>query len=70
MNPKTGERIMQLGQPMPPEMVASKKAFNAEGLIGFLRPPQVHCAPPLIISADELRDGFARLDRALSVIKM
>lgn len=68
-HPKTGERIMKLGEPMPPEMVKFKKAFNAEGLIGFLRPPQVHCAPPLIISEAELRDGFARLDRALSVLE-
>jgi len=68
INPNTGEKVMQLGAPMPPEMVKFKKAFNDEGLIGFLRPPQVHCAPPLIISSDELRDGFARLDRALSVL--
>eukprot|EP00931_Biecheleriopsis_adriatica_P073317 TRINITY_DN47625_c0_g1_i1.p1 TRINITY_DN47625_c0_g1~~TRINITY_DN47625_c0_g1_i1.p1 ORF type:complete len:518 (-),score=96.32 TRINITY_DN47625_c0_g1_i1:81-1634(-) len=68
MNPKTGERVMRLGEPMTPEMVKFKKAFNAEGLIGFLRPPQVHCAPPLVISENELRDGFARLDRALSAL--
>jgi len=68
MNPKTGDRVMRLGEPMPPEMVMFKKAFSTEGLFGFLRPPQVHCAPPLIISENELRDGFARLDRALSVL--
>lgn len=69
MNPKTGERVMQLGEPMSPQMAMFKKAFNAEGLIGFLRPPQVHCAPPLVISAAELSDGFARLDRALGVLE-
>lgn len=69
INPNTGEKVMQLGAPMTPEMAKFKKAFNDEGLIGFLRPPQVHCAPPLIISSDELRDGFARLDRALSVLE-
>jgi len=68
MDPSTGERVMQLGEPMPQNMQAFKKAFNAEGLIGFLRPPQVHCAPPLIISESELRDGFERLDRALSTL--
>jgi len=68
MDPSTGERVMQLGEPMPQNMQAFKKAFNAEGLIGFLRPPQVHCAPPLIISENELRDGFERLDRALSIL--
>lgn len=68
-NPNTGERVMKVGDPMPPQMVKFKKAFIAEGLFGFLRPPQVHCAPPLIISESELRDGFARLDRALSFLE-
>lgn len=60
---------MQLGSPMTPALMNFKKAFNEEGLIGFLRPPQVHCAPPLIISEAELRDGFQRLDRALAVLE-
>jgi adenosylmethionine-8-amino-7-oxononanoate aminotransferase len=69
MNPKTGKKVMELGAPMPPAVANFKKAFNEEGLIGFLRPPQVHCAPPLVITADELRDGFQRLDRALAVLE-
>jgi len=44
-------------------------ADNQEGLIGFVRPPQVHCAPPFVITEAELRDGFARLDRALAVLE-
>merc|ERR1712203_538676 len=67
-DPKTGERPMQVGDPMPPPIANFKKAFNEEGLIGFVRPPQVHCAPPLVITEAELRDGFARLDRALSTL--
>ena len=70
IDPKTGERVMQLGEPLTPEMQTFKKAFNDEGLIGFLRPPQVHCAPPLIITEGELRDGFQRLDRAFSKLEM
>eukprot|EP00437_Effrenium_voratum_P004161 CAMPEP_0181424698 /NCGR_PEP_ID=MMETSP1110-20121109/14781_1 /TAXON_ID=174948 /ORGANISM="Symbiodinium sp., Strain CCMP421" /LENGTH=517 /DNA_ID=CAMNT_0023547869 /DNA_START=32 /DNA_END=1585 /DNA_ORIENTATION=- len=70
INPKTGERVMQLGEPMTPEMQLFKKAFNDEGLIGFLRPPQVHCAPPLVITESELRDGFGRLDRALEKLRL
>lgn len=65
MDPKTGVKVMELGAPMPPALQRFKQAFNREGLIGFLRPPQVHCAPPLIIAADELREGFRRLERAL-----
>jgi len=43
-----------------------RKAMFDEGLWGLFRPPLVHCAPPLIITEAELRDGFARLDRALT----
>lgn len=68
-DPKTGERPMQVGDPMPPAIANFKKAFNNEGLIGFVRPPQVHCAPPLVITEAELRDGFERLDRALGVLE-
>ena len=38
------------------------------GLIGMIRPPHLHVAPPLIISKDELMDGFDRQDRAFSVL--
>ena len=31
------------------------------------RAPQLHCAPPLIISEEELRDGWARAGRALEM---
>jgi adenosylmethionine-8-amino-7-oxononanoate aminotransferase len=42
-----------------------QKAYTENGLIGLLRPPHLHVAPPLIISEDELMDGFERQDRAL-----
>lgn len=45
-----------------------KRAYKDAGLIGLHRYPHIHCAPPLVISAVELRDGFDRLDRALSVL--
>jgi taurine---2-oxoglutarate transaminase len=45
--------------------VEYKKAFTEEGLIGLIRPPHMHVAPPLIISEEELVDGFERNDRAL-----
>eukprot|EP00913_Durusdinium_trenchii_P010084 g9457.t1 len=48
------------------DFVKQELLLSMSSRIGFLRPPQVHCAPPLIISEGELRDGFQRLDRALN----
>jgi adenosylmethionine-8-amino-7-oxononanoate aminotransferase len=45
--------------------VEYKKAYTANGLIGMMRPPQLHVAPPLVITEEELLDGFARQDKAL-----
>lgn len=45
--------------------VAYKKAYTENGLMGLLRPPHLHVAPPLIITEDELMDGFDRQDKAL-----
>lgn len=48
-----------------PFVVKYKKAYNENGLIGLLRFPLLHVAPPLVISEDELLDGFERQDKAL-----
>lgn len=45
-----------------------KKAFAENGMVGLHRYPHIHCAPPLVITEDELKDGFRRLDRALDVL--
>ena len=45
--------------------VEYKKAYTANGLIGLLRPPHLHIAPPLVISEEELLDGFDRQDKSL-----
>jgi len=45
--------------------VAYKKAYNDSGLLGLLRPPHFHVAPPLTITEDELLDGFEKQDKAL-----
>jgi taurine---2-oxoglutarate transaminase len=45
-----------------------KKAYEEQGLVGIHRYPHIHCAPPLVISEEEMRDGFDRLDRALHVL--
>lgn len=51
--------------PVDKAFVEYKKAYTANGLIGLLRPPHMHVAPPLVISEEELRDGFDRQDKAL-----
>ena len=48
--------------------VEYKKAYTGNGLIGLLRQPHLHVAPPLIISEEELLDGFERNDKALYVL--
>lgn len=48
--------------------VEYKKAYTENGLIGLLRPPHLHVAPPLVITEDELLDGFERNDKALYVL--
>jgi len=51
----------------PDAVLGYRQAMKANGLYGFLRPPFIHCAPPLVISPDELREGFSRQDKALAV---
>jgi taurine--2-oxoglutarate transaminase len=45
-----------------------KQAYTENGLIGLIRSPHLHVAPPLIISEAELLDGFDRNDKALTVL--
>jgi len=45
-----------------------KQAYHEEGLVGLHRYPHIHCAPPLIITEQELLDGFERLHRAVTVL--
>lgn len=48
--------------------ISSNQAYTQNGLIGLLRPPHMHVAPPLIITEEELLDGFERQDKALDVL--
>jgi taurine--2-oxoglutarate transaminase len=61
-----GNSIQEYHQPQSPKIQEFRKAYFDNGLWGLFRPPLLHCAPPLIITEEELRDGFARLDKALS----
>eukprot|EP00977_Amphora_coffeiformis_P010001 scaffold2347_cov173-Amphora_coffeaeformis.AAC.2 len=67
MNPDGSVPQMQ-HQPVNQAFVEYKKAYNEAGLIGLLRPPLLHVAPPLVITEEELLDGFARQDKALDTL--
>jgi taurine---2-oxoglutarate transaminase len=48
-------------------MVQFAAACKAEGLWPFVHMHRTHVAPPCVITADEVRQGVAILDRALEV---
>jgi adenosylmethionine-8-amino-7-oxononanoate aminotransferase len=52
----------------PEALVAYKKAYKENGLVGLHRYPHIHSAPPLIITEGELLDGFDRLSRSITVL--
>eukprot|EP00747_Dinoflagellata_sp_TGD_P033183 gnl/TRDRNA2_/TRDRNA2_136449_c3_seq1.p1 gnl/TRDRNA2_/TRDRNA2_136449_c3~~gnl/TRDRNA2_/TRDRNA2_136449_c3_seq1.p1 ORF type:complete len:497 (-),score=89.38 gnl/TRDRNA2_/TRDRNA2_136449_c3_seq1:80-1570(-) len=68
VDPRTGQPIQEFSGAncSHPEAIATfRKQLYANGILGFVRPPKFHCAPPLVIQPDELEDGFARASKAL-----
>jgi adenosylmethionine-8-amino-7-oxononanoate aminotransferase len=63
-----GRYIQPLSGPEHPALASFKKARLDEGVYGLLRAPYLHTAPPLVITEEELRDGFDRVDRALDTL--
>lgn len=57
-----------LSQTINPKVGRFKEAMADNGLFGLFRAPLLHCAPPLTITEEQLRDGFQRLDKALLVL--
>ena len=65
---KDGKRVQDLSGAncTAPDAVATfRQALRDNGVYGLLRPPLFHCAPPLVISGDELAEGFRSVDKAL-----
>jgi len=62
----SGESLNMLGQPLPPAALEVKRSMKANGLIGLFRSPLMHICPPLVITEEELREMFRRLDRVLT----
>lgn len=65
---RDGRLVQKLSDPMNEQAVKLKQAFLANGLISLFRPPLLHCSPPLVISEAELRDGFRRVSKSLTVL--
>lgn len=60
-----GRAVQQLGLPSPAGVNALRAALKSNGIMSLFRPPLMHCCPPLVITEDELRDGFRRVSNAL-----
>ena len=63
-----GAYMQPLAGPPHPAVTPFQRALTEEGIFGLVRPPLLHCAPPLVITDAELRDGFERVDRALHTL--
>ena len=63
-----GKYMQPLSGPPHAAVKPFRRALLDEGVYGLVRPPLLHSAPPLVIDEPTLRDGFARVDRALSVL--
>jgi len=63
-----GKYMQPVAGPAHPAVAGFKKALVDEGIFGLVRPPLLHTAPPLVITEDELNDGFSKVDRALHVL--
>jgi taurine--2-oxoglutarate transaminase len=66
-DPATKEPLAPFGASSP-EMQALSKFFREEGLYTFFRWHNFFTNPPLCITADELREGFAIIDRGLEMV--
>jgi len=63
-----GRLVQRLEEANPEAVRELRLALRANGLLALFRPPLLHCAPPLVITEEELRDGFRRLSKSLEVM--
>jgi len=62
---KNGEPLNMLGEALPPAALVAKKSMRERGLFGLFRSPMCHITPPLVITEEELKELFRRLDGVL-----
>jgi adenosylmethionine-8-amino-7-oxononanoate aminotransferase len=63
-----GQLIQMLHEKPSDKFVQFRKKLLELGIFGLVRPPLFHCAPPLISTEAELREGFAKIDEAFKVL--
>merc|ERR1712070_651037 len=63
-----GQYIQMLHDKPSAKFGAFKAKLLELGIFGLVRPPLFHCAPALITTEEELRDGFAKVDEAFNVL--
>jgi taurine--2-oxoglutarate transaminase len=68
VKPGTREPLAPFGASSPP-MAALNRFFRERGLYTFVRWHCVSTNPPLVITEDELREGFAIIDAGLSMVE-
>eukprot|EP00036_Acanthoecidae_sp_10tr_P010347 CAMPEP_0182916022 /NCGR_PEP_ID=MMETSP0105_2-20130417/694_1 /TAXON_ID=81532 ORGANISM="Acanthoeca-like sp., Strain 10tr" /NCGR_SAMPLE_ID=MMETSP0105_2 /ASSEMBLY_ACC=CAM_ASM_000205 /LENGTH=502 /DNA_ID=CAMNT_0025052935 /DNA_START=22 /DNA_END=1530 /DNA_ORIENTATION=- len=65
---RVGTFIGEVDAPLDPAMAAFKAALMESGLFTMMRGHTVFTNPPLVISEDELREGFDIIDKALPIL--
>eukprot|EP00698_Gefionella_okellyi_P007296 TRINITY_DN1773_c0_g1_i1.p1 TRINITY_DN1773_c0_g1~~TRINITY_DN1773_c0_g1_i1.p1 ORF type:complete len:516 (+),score=149.47 TRINITY_DN1773_c0_g1_i1:47-1549(+) len=65
---KRGDFIAAVTDAPPPAMAAFKKELLNNGLFTMMRGHNVFTNPPLIINKKQIEDGFAIIDKALTVV--
>lgn len=65
---RKGDFIARVADPLPPAMQDFKKTLLQQGLFTMMRGHNVFCNPPLVINPQQIADGIAILDGALTVL--
>lgn len=65
---RRGDFIAEVHEPVPAAMTAFKQDLFKRGLFTFTRPHNVFINPPLIISEEQLREGFSIISESLKIL--
>jgi adenosylmethionine-8-amino-7-oxononanoate aminotransferase len=63
-----GQYIQMVHDKPSDKIVQFRKKLLELGIYGFVRPPLFHCAPPIISTEAEIREGFAKVNEAFEVL--